>query len=77
MLDPERTIEFEFVRATENAALNAMRFIGQGDKNAAEAAASAAFLSPCPMNRMALRAAFSVARTNSNSIVRSGSSIRV
>ena len=39
MLDPERTIEFEFVRATENAALNAMSFIGQGDKNAADAAA--------------------------------------
>ena len=39
MHDPERTIEFEFVRATENAALNAMRFIGQGDKNAADAAA--------------------------------------
>jgi len=39
MHDPERTIEFEFVRATENAALNAMRFIGKGDKNAADAAA--------------------------------------
>ena len=39
MNDPERTVEFEFVRATENAALNAMRFIGQGDKNAADAAA--------------------------------------
>ena len=24
MFDPERTVEFEFVRATENAALNAM-----------------------------------------------------
>ena len=39
MHDPERTVEFEFVRATENAALNAMRFIGKGDKNAADAAA--------------------------------------
>ena len=39
MYDPERTVEFEFVRATENAALNAMRFIGKGDKNAADAAA--------------------------------------
>ena len=39
MHDPERTIEFEFVRATENVALNAMRFIGKGDKNAADAAA--------------------------------------
>lgn len=37
--DPERTIEFEFVRATENAALNAMRWIGRGDKEAADAAA--------------------------------------
>ncbi len=36
MHDPERTVEFEFVRATENAALNAMRFIGKGDKNAAD-----------------------------------------
>ncbi len=26
MHDPERTVEFEFVRATENAALNAIRF---------------------------------------------------
>ena len=39
MYDPERTVEFEFVRATENAALNAMHFIGKGDKNAADAAA--------------------------------------
>ncbi len=39
MFDPERTVEFEFVRATENAALNAMHFIGRGDKNAADAAA--------------------------------------
>lgn len=38
-LDSERTIEFEFVRATENAALNAMHWIGRGDKEAADAAA--------------------------------------
>ncbi|HEX8295415.1 MAG TPA: fructose-bisphosphatase class II family protein [Chthoniobacteraceae bacterium] len=37
--DPERTIEFEFIRATENAALNAMHWIGRGDKEAADAAA--------------------------------------
>jgi len=37
--DPERTIEFEFVRATENAALNGMHWIGRGDKEAADAAA--------------------------------------
>lgn len=37
--DPERTIEFEFVRATENAALNALRWIGRGEKEEADAAA--------------------------------------
>lgn len=37
--DPERTIEFEFVRATENAALNAMHWIGRGNKESADAAA--------------------------------------
>jgi len=37
--DPERTVEFEFVRATENAALHAMHWIGRGDKEAADAAA--------------------------------------
>jgi fructose-1,6-bisphosphatase II len=37
--DPERTIEFEFVRATENAALNAMHWVGKGNKEAADAAA--------------------------------------
>ncbi|HEY0455241.1 MAG TPA: fructose-bisphosphatase class II, partial [Verrucomicrobiae bacterium] len=37
--DAERTIEFEFVRATENAALNAMHWIGRGDKESADAAA--------------------------------------
>jgi fructose-1,6-bisphosphatase II len=37
--DPERTIEFEFVRATENAALNTMHWIGRGDKEGADAAA--------------------------------------
>ena len=37
--DPERTIEFEFVRATENAALNALRWIGRGEKEEADQAA--------------------------------------
>jgi fructose-1,6-bisphosphatase II len=37
--DLERNIEFEFVRATENAALNAMPWMGRGDKEAADAAA--------------------------------------
>ena len=39
MPDVERSVEFEFVRATENAALNAMRFIGKGEKEQADAAA--------------------------------------
>jgi fructose-1,6-bisphosphatase II len=37
--DVERTIEFEFIRATENAALNAMHWIGRGEKELADAAA--------------------------------------
>jgi fructose-1,6-bisphosphatase II len=37
--DPERAIEFEFVRATENAALNTIHFVGKGDKESADAAA--------------------------------------
>lgn len=37
--DIERNIEFEFVRATENAALNAIHWMGRGDKEAADAAA--------------------------------------
>jgi len=37
--DPERTIEFEFVRATENAALTAMHWIGRGQKESADAGA--------------------------------------
>jgi fructose-1,6-bisphosphatase II len=37
--DPERTIEFEFVRATENAALNVLPWLGRGDKEKADAAA--------------------------------------
>lgn len=37
--DLERTLEFEFVRATENAALNALDWLGRGDKNSADAAA--------------------------------------
>jgi fructose-1,6-bisphosphatase II len=37
--DPERTFEFEFVRATENAALNVLPWLGRGDKEKADAAA--------------------------------------
>src|SRR6478672_2783217 len=37
--DLERTIEFEFVRATENAALNVLPWLGRGDKELADAAA--------------------------------------
>lgn len=35
----ERVIEFEFVRATENAALNAIHWLGKGEKEKADAAA--------------------------------------
>ncbi|PYJ34188.1 MAG: class II fructose-bisphosphatase [Verrucomicrobia bacterium] len=35
----ERIIEFDFVRATEAAALNSLRWLGRGDKEAADAAA--------------------------------------
>src|SRR5262245_27502463 len=37
--DPERTVEFEFVRATENAALNDLPWLGRGEKEKADAAA--------------------------------------
>jgi fructose-1,6-bisphosphatase II len=37
--DVERIIEFDFVRATEAAALNSLRWLGRGDKEAADAAA--------------------------------------
>src|SRR5713101_10012633 len=37
--DLERTIEFEFVRATENAALNVLPWLGRGEKEKADAAA--------------------------------------
>ncbi len=37
--DPERHFEFEFVRATENAALNVLHWLGRGDKERADAAA--------------------------------------
>lgn len=37
--DPERTLEFEFVRATENAALNVLQWLGRGEKEQADAAA--------------------------------------
>lgn len=38
-LDLERLIEFEFVRATENAALMARRYLGKGQKEVADGAA--------------------------------------
>src|SRR5256886_6882546 len=38
--DIERIIELDFVRATEAAALNSLRWLGRGDKEAADAAAS-------------------------------------
>jgi fructose-1,6-bisphosphatase II len=41
-LDLERILEFEFVRATENAALNAIPWLGRGQKEKADAAACAA-----------------------------------
>jgi fructose-1,6-bisphosphatase II len=37
--DLERVIEFEFVRATENAALEAVHWLGRGEKERADAAA--------------------------------------
>ena len=37
--DAERTVEFEFVRATENAALNVLPWLGRGEKERADAAA--------------------------------------
>jgi fructose-1,6-bisphosphatase II len=39
LADPERTVEFEFVRATENAALNVLPWLGRGEKEKADAAA--------------------------------------
>ncbi len=39
MLDYQRLIEFDFLRAAEFAALNCMQWIGKGDKEAADAAA--------------------------------------
>ncbi len=40
--DLERVLEFEFVRATENAALQAIHWLGRGEKEKADAAACAA-----------------------------------
>src|ERR1700692_692466 len=37
--DIQRLIEFDFLRATEIAALNCMQWIGKGDKESADAAA--------------------------------------
>jgi fructose-1,6-bisphosphatase II len=39
IVDLERVIEFDLVRATEAAALNASQWMGKGDKNAADQAA--------------------------------------
>jgi len=39
MTDTERTLEFEFVRVTENAALNPVHWLGRGEKELADAAA--------------------------------------
>jgi len=41
-LDLERLIEFEFVRATENAALESLHWLGRGEKELADAAACSA-----------------------------------
>ncbi len=38
--DVERIIEFDFLRATEAAALNSLKWLGRGDKESADAAAS-------------------------------------
>ncbi len=40
MMEPERLIGLDLVRASEAAALNAFRWIGKGDKEAADAAAT-------------------------------------
>jgi fructose-1,6-bisphosphatase II len=37
--DPERSLQYEFVRATENAALNSIHWLGRGNKESADAAA--------------------------------------
>src|SRR5262252_175582 len=37
--DVERVLEFEFARATENAALNAIHWLGRGEKEKGDAAA--------------------------------------
>src|SRR6266436_9447825 len=37
--DIERVIEFDFVRATEHAALNSIHWLGRGEKELADAAA--------------------------------------
>jgi fructose-1,6-bisphosphatase II len=41
-LDLERVLEFEFVRATENAALKAITWLGRGEKELADGAACSA-----------------------------------
>ena len=44
--DIERIIEMDFLRATEAAALNSLKWLGRGDKEAADAAASSAGQEP-------------------------------
>ncbi|RYD40152.1 MAG: fructose-bisphosphatase class II, partial [Verrucomicrobiaceae bacterium] len=39
MIDPERIFEMDFLRATEGAAIVAHRWMGRGEKEAADAAA--------------------------------------
>src|SRR3989338_8553420 len=40
LVDLERTIELDLVRATESAALTTFQWLGKGDKNGADQAAS-------------------------------------
>jgi fructose-1,6-bisphosphatase II len=47
--DLERIIEFDLVRATEAAALNASQWMGKGDKNAADQAACDAIRGMCDL----------------------------
>ena len=42
--NPERSLQFEFVRATENAALTCLPWLGRNAKEAADDAASRAIL---------------------------------
>ena len=50
--DIERLIEFDFLRCTEIAALNCMRYMGKGEKEAADAAACALDSSAAPISAL-------------------------